>query len=150
MINNSTNNLKYYKKQIKNIFSKTKHVSCPAFGGEKVYFNAKGANHLIYKGNRSRRDKDRIKVNVRLLPHAIKLLKHSTFWQEESYYIRNKTKYKFWAFEAVIEKRRIKAIVRQVGKGRKHFWSVIPAWRRDKFGIINAKKRNLEAEKVKK
>lgn len=65
------------------------------------------------------------------------------YWQEESHYIKDKTAYKFWCFEAVVENRRIKVIVRQVGNGKKHFWSVIPAWRKDRYGILNAKKRNL-------
>ena len=26
-----------------------------------------------------------------------------------------------------------KVIVRQVGHGQKHFWSVIPAWRKDRY-----------------
>ena len=137
--------MKKYKEQLKIIFQQTKSISCSAFKGETVYFNAKGINHLIYKGSRSRRDENRINANIRLLPRAIKLLKLSTFWQEENFYVKDKTNYKFWAFEAVIDDRRIKAIVRQVGKGRKHFWSVIPAWRKDRFGIVNAKRRKLEA-----
>lgn len=136
--------MKKFKEQIKIIFKQTREIPCPAFGGEKIYFNAKGINHLIYKGSRSRRDKDRIKTNIRLLPRAIKLLSLSTFWQEENQYIKDKITFKFWAFEAVIEDRRIKVIIRQVGKGRKYFWSVIPAWRKDRFGIVNAKRRNLE------
>jgi len=136
--------MKNFREQIKFIFKQTKGISSPAFEGEKIHFNAKGINHLIYKGNRSRRDVDRIKTNIRLLPRAIKLLKLSTFWQEENQFTKDKITFIFWAFEAVIDDRRIKVIVRQVGKGRKHFWSVIPAWRKDRFGIVNAKKRNLE------
>jgi len=64
--------------------------------------------------------------------------------QEESKYIKKGKVYLFWAFEAVVDKRRIKVIIRQVGNGKRHFWSVIPAWRRNKFGVINAKKSNLE------
>ena len=66
--------------------------------------------------------------------------------QEETSYLRENTTFKFWTFEAVIDERRIKVIVRQVGRGKKHFWSVIPAWRKDRFGILNAKKRNLEED----
>ena len=29
-------------------------------------------------------------------------------------------------------------------KGKKHFWSVIPAWRKTRFGISNAPNTNLE------
>ena len=31
-------------------------------------------------------------------------------------------------------------------KWKKHFWSVIPAWRKDRFGILNARKRNMEED----
>ncbi len=138
--------MKKYKEQIKKIFDETKGVRSPAFPNEKVIFNAKGINHLIYKGNRSRREQSRILTNIRLLPRAIKVLKLMVYPQEETSYTRDGIKYKFWTFEAVVNKRRIKVIVRQVGRGRKHFWSVIPAWRKDRFGVLNAKKRNLDED----
>lgn len=138
--------MKIFKDQIRKIFNETKEVACPAFPGEKVIFNAKGINHLIYKGNRSRREQSRIETNIRLLPRAIKTLKLMSLPQEETSYLREDIKYKFWTFEAVVDKRRIKVIVRQVGKGKKHFWSVIPAWRKDRFGIVNARKRYLEED----
>lgn len=133
-----------FKNQIRKIFDSSKAVSCPAFSGERIVFNAKGINHLIYKGNRSRREEARILTNIRLLPGAIKVLKLMPYWQEESGYIKEEVSYKFWTFEAVVDDRRIKVIVRQIGNGRKHFWSVIPAWRRDRYGILNAKSRDLE------
>lgn len=135
-----------YKKQIKTIFDQNKEISCPVFPNEKVILNAKGINHLIYKGNRSRRETERILTNIRLLPSAIKVLKYATFLQEESDYIKDDIKYFFWTFEAVVDSRRIKVIVRQIGKGKKHFWSVIPAWRKDRYGILNAKRRLPEED----
>lgn len=138
--------MKAYKNQLKKIFDETKEVSCPAFPNEKIVFNAKGINHLIYKGNRSRREKSRIETNIHLLPRAIKILQLMAFPQEETSYSKEDTVYKFWTFEAVVDSRRIKVIVRQVGKGQKHFWSVIPGWRKDRFGILNAKKRNMEED----
>lgn len=138
--------MKRYKEQIKKIFDKTKEIDCPAFPREKIIFNAKGVNHLIYKGSRSRREKSRIETNIRLLPRAIKVLKSMHYPQEETSYMREKVHYKFWTFEAVVDGRRIKVIVRQVGRGKKHFWSVIPAWRKDRFGILNARKRKLDED----
>lgn len=132
-----------YKKQIHLIFFENQDLFSPAFNS-KIIFNSKGINHLLYKGNRSRRETERIEINLRLLPRAIKLLKRATFWQEESNYKTEDIFYKFWAFEAVVDERRIKVIIRQVGNGNKHFWSVIPAWRKDRFGIVNARKKNLE------
>lgn len=135
-----------YKSQVQLIFTQTKQISCPAFNGELVIFNAKGINHLLYKGNRSERDISRIQTNIHLLPGAIKILRLMPFFQEESFYEKNGEVFKFWAFEAVVDGRRIKAIIRQKGRGKKHFWSVIPAWRKDRFGVLNAKDRNLEKE----
>ena len=34
---------------------------------------------------------------------------------------------------------RIKVIVRQVGNGAKHFWSVIPGWRKIRGAVSNAR-----------
>lgn len=136
----------HFKKQIKDIFEKNREVICPAFPDEKIVFNAKGINHLIYKGSRSRREESRILTTIRLLPKAIKVLKLMPLWQEESCYINDDVTYKFWCFEAVVDDRRIKVVIRQIGNGKKHFWSVIPAWRKDRFGILNARKRNLEDE----
>ena len=140
------NKMKYkeYKDKIKEIFDKTRSIKCPAFDNEEINFNAKGVNHLLFKGDRSQRDSKRIETNIRLLPSAIYLLQKSTFWQEESRYEKDGKVYNYWAFEAVIDDRRIKVIIRQVGNSKKHFWSVIPAWRRDKFGVLNAKSKNLE------
>ncbi len=135
-----------YKDQIKKIFDKNKEIFCPAFPKEKIIFNAKGINHLIYKGGRSRRELSRIETNIRLLPSAINVLKVMPLAQEETFYTRKDKKYQFWTFEAVIDNRRIKVIIRQVGRGIKHFWSVIPAWRKDRYGILNAKRRDLEEE----
>ena len=114
-------------------YRKIKAVNCPAFDQERIAFNSKGFNHLFYKGNRSERDFKDIQTRVRLLERAVILLKKTTVYQEENLYKikdkgRSKTIY-FWAFEGVINDRRIKAVVRQIGRGKKHFWSVIPAWR---------------------
>jgi len=138
--------MKKYKNQLKIIFDETKEVNCPAFSKEKIIFNAKGINHLIYKGSRSRREISRIETNIRLLPGAIKVLKVMPLAQEEMFYVRENIKYQFWTFEAVIDNRRIKVIIRQVGNGKKHFWSVIPTWRKDRFGVLNAQKRKLEED----
>lgn len=136
--------MKKYTDPIKKIFDQHKEIDCPAFPHEKIHCNAKGINHLIYKGNRSRREESRILTNIWLLPRAMMVLKLMAFTQEETTYTKDGIAYQFWTFEAVVEERRIKVIVRQVGNGKKHFWSVIPAWRRDRYGILNAKKRNME------
>jgi hypothetical protein len=34
----------------------------------------------------------------------------------------------YWGLIAIIDGRKIKVILRRVGNGEIHFWSVIPAW----------------------
>lgn len=135
--------MKLYKQQIKKIFEQTKEIKCPAFPGEKVVFNSKGLSHLLYKGatKRSARPIKEIETRIKLLPSAIKVLRVMPLTQEESSYIKEGKINSYWAFEAVVDNRRIKVIVRQVGKGKKHFWSIIPAWRRIRGEIVNAPTR---------
>jgi len=134
---------KTLKEKAKEKYSKIGEVTCPAFPNEKIVFNAKGFNHIFYKGGRSGRSKVNIATKIRLLDRAVELLKKSAVFQEQdSYnaiYRGKRRKHKFWAFEGVIKDRRIKVIVRQVGRGKKHYWSVIPAWRKARFGVRNVR-----------
>ena len=41
---------KEFIKKAKKEYKKIGHVECPAFRGEKVYFNNDGFNHLVRKG----------------------------------------------------------------------------------------------------
>lgn len=134
---------KTLKEKAKEKYSRIQSINCPAFPNETIVFNAKGFNHLFYKGARSGRNKVSIAVRIRLLDRAVELLTKSMFFQEEdSYegvYRGKKKKYQFWALEGIIKNKRIKVVVRQIGKGKKHFWSVIPSWRKSKFGIKNVR-----------
>jgi len=129
------------RRGIKIIFNKTKKVSCPAFAGETVHLNSKGLSHIFYKGSDKKftRSHKEARVRVLLIPQAIEVLKKATYFQEERSYTVNNKKTRFWAFEVVTDNHRIKVIVRQIGQGQKHFWSVIPAWRRVRGKIVNAK-----------
>lgn len=129
------------KQQARIFFRKTKSVSCPAFPNEKIVFNSKGLSHLFYKGSHkvsSRPDKE-TQIRVSLLPRAVKVLKLMPLAQEENTFTTEGRKVKYWAFEAVVDGRRIKVIVRQIGNGKKHFWSVIPAWRKIRGAAINSR-----------
>ena len=69
----------------------------------------------------------------------MKVLKLMPLAQEESVFVAKDGKQvKYWDFEAVVDDRRIKVIVRQIGNGKKHFWSVIPAWRKIRGIRVNA------------
>lgn len=129
------------RKKAKKFFLKNKFVKCPAFPKDKVVFNSKGLSHLFYKGSQKifTRGNDETKVRVSLLPRALEVLKVMPLAQEESVLEIHGKKIKYWSFEAVVDDRRVKVIVRQIGNGKKHFWSVIPAWRRIRGEVINAR-----------
>lgn len=129
------------KRQAKAFFKKHQAVTCPAFPEEKVVFNSKGLRHLFYKGQNKGRPLKEAKVRVELLLRAVNTLSLMPLFQEVRViksYEDGKTA-RFWAFEAVIKDRRIKVIVRQIGRGKKHFWSVVPSWKRIQDKRVNAK-----------
>lgn len=130
---------KSLKRKAKEIFRKVKTVKCPAFSEEEIIFNSRGINHLFYRGARRPRDLHQSAMRIKLLKRAIFLLKAMPIYQDETSYISDGRKFSFWSFEGVVDERRIKVIVRQIDSGRKHFWSVIPAWRRVRGKIVNAK-----------
>lgn len=129
------------KTQAREFFSKHRFVKCPAFPKEKVAFNSKGLSHLFYQGSRkvSSRPSRETQARVSLLPRALEILKVMPLAQEESLHNVGGKRVKYWAFEAVVRERRVKVIVRQIGNGQKHFWSIIPAWRRARGKVINAR-----------
>lgn len=127
------------KQKAKLIFAKNKEISCPAFPEEKIIFNSKGLNHLFYEGSMKARPIKEAETRISLLPRALRVLKKMTFWQEErTIHHKNKIIH-YWSLEAVIDERRIKIIIRQLGNGKKCFWSVIPSWRKVDGKIVNAR-----------
>lgn len=137
-----------------NFYNQKEHVRCPALDNEIVHFTSEGFNHLVYKGDRSERDKSVQILKFNLFSKAIEIIAISTTHQEYDEGMKNikKKKHKriifesatvkYWGLVAIIRSTRVKVIIRQVGNGQKHFWSVIPAWRkchyRDTKFITNA------------
>jgi len=129
------------KQQTRKLFREVRAVQCPAFPKETVAFNSKGINHLFHKGTRTNRMRSRkeIAIRVKLLPRAIKLLSLMPVYQQDVVFNIDGKTLKFWSLEGVVDDRRIKVIVRQIGNGNKHVWSVIPDWRKIRGVIQNAK-----------
>ncbi|PIS22844.1 hypothetical protein COT49_03290 [candidate division WWE3 bacterium CG08_land_8_20_14_0_20_40_13] len=129
------------KQAAKEFFIKHKLVYNPALK-RKVIFGSKGLSHLFYKGanKKSSRSEKETVIRIMLLERAMTVLQRATFFQEESL-LKNSSgePSRYFAFEAVVEGRRIKVIVCQIGKGKPHFWSVIPEWRRVRGEVVNAK-----------
>lgn len=127
------------KLKARQFFRRHKSVRCPAFPKERVYFNSKGLRHIFYDGAMRARPEREMATRVLLLPRALKTLKKMPFWQERRTIQQKGKTVGFWSLEAVVDDRRIKVIIRQIGNGHKTFWSVIPSWRRVDGKIINAK-----------
>lgn len=129
-------------------FKKFATLTCPAFQGYKIHFTSEGFNHLIFKGDRKERDKDVQIMKFKLFPKAVEIIRMSTTHQEYNEELitilkkkHKKTVYestlaKYWGLVAIIDSFRVKVIIRQIGNGQKHFWSVIPAWTKSYYKEI--------------
>lgn len=114
-------------------------LNCPALG-LVVSFSSHGFNHLIYRKGRTERDRVSQIMRFKLLTKAYRLIRLTTTIQEyedslkEFRIKKHKEKIsvtkqvQYWGLIAIIDDRKIKVILRKIGNGNLHFWSVIPAW----------------------
>lgn len=125
-------------------FQSLKPIYSPGLQGY-VYFTSEGFEHIIYKRARAERDKSSQGTRFKLLSRAITLIELSTTYQEYEKTIKGfevkqqkrrvqKSKtVRYWGIIAIVENRKIKVIIRKIGNGQLHFWSVIPAWTTNKY-----------------
>jgi hypothetical protein len=135
-----TSNYEKIREDAQNFYKELRPIRCPALNDELVHFTAEGFNHLVYKGKRRERNKNEQIMKFKLLSKAKTIIEISTTHQEydESLTEIRKKRFKkavretatvhYWGFVAIIRGFRTKVIIRQIGNGQKHFWSVIPAW----------------------
>ncbi len=128
------------RKEAQELYAGFTTVNCPALGGEPVYFTAEGFNHLVYRGDKKERDKRVQVMKFELLNKARTIIEISTTFQEydegfeyvtrrkHGQKIRENVLVRCWGLIAVIKKFRVKVVIRQIGNGKKEFYSVIPAW----------------------
>jgi len=127
------------REKAKNFYHTVKAVYCPYFG-EDVIFRSDGLKHIQYRGKHKRHVNVQ-KMRYKLLHFAPRLIKKTNTLQEyerKKLFVEvkmNKRKVKqfkevrFFDFIAIIDDWKIKVIVRQIGNGKKHFWSIIPNWK---------------------
>lgn len=130
------------KQKAETYYKSLKPMICPIFN-EMIYFTSDGFHHLRFDNTRAERSKVVQRTKLKSLPWAINIIQKTTTVQEFRKNLQifgkqgkdgfSKTvEVKYWAFIAItnIEKAlRIRVIVRQVGNGQKHFWSVMPFWK---------------------
>lgn len=142
-----TSDYERQKATAQDIYAGAKPVLSPALG-ERVSFTAEGFNHIVFKGSRSERERSSQFMRFKLLPRAIRLIGHANTFQEfeeksreYEVKVREKRRLKtklvsYWGIIAIFEKRKIKVILRKIGNGKLHFWSIVPAWTTNKHRDI--------------
>lgn len=108
------------------LYKNTDSVVSKAFNGEKIYFDPSGFRHLIYKGKDSRSISDQVR-RFKLFSSAVIVLKEAENIEKYSDF----GSIKFWSFSKIIDQVFVVVIVRQIGSGKKHFFSVMPRKRKD-------------------
>ncbi len=99
-------------------------IYCPYLKAE-VICNAEGFTHLLYKTNRQPRSVSEKSLKLKLLKKALLVIRNAGTLQE----YRRMGKIEYWAFHDVVGVTNmflIRIIVRKVGNGPFHFWSVMP------------------------
>ena len=115
-------------------------VFCPALK-DKVHFTSDGFHQLSYDGSRSERAKNVQYSKLKCLPRAVEVLRIATTYQEYrksmipvgkpgSDGFRKTSLLQYWGFVVASQEAnvRINVVVRRVGNGQLHFWSVMPFW----------------------
>ncbi|OGM54573.1 hypothetical protein A3F62_03050 [Candidatus Woesebacteria bacterium RIFCSPHIGHO2_12_FULL_44_11] len=99
------------------------HIEVPALKNERVYFTHEGWDH-IYSTYRSK-----IEVISRFfaLPKTIFALSQVDKLTDDKprIYKKGGRTIKYWAVQAIVDGAWIRVIIRQLGRGQKHFYSVI-------------------------
>jgi hypothetical protein len=122
------------KKEARKIYNKIGRVWCPALN-DYVSFNSVGFRHLIWKGKEYRSPRQQHK-RLALLSYApaiilnaktpdtrrVKMEYTKIKWRHEKKTILSNVT--FWAFKAEADGKPVRIIVRQIGNGHKHFFSV--------------------------
>jgi hypothetical protein len=131
------------KSKSEELYKSIGEVYCPYFK-EKVIFNAKGLEHLKFKSKNHARSQDDQYIRLKLLHLAPKILQLSGTIQgfsEQKIFELNRSNHRneknlvdviYYEFVAVMEKVRVRIIIKRVGTAPKYFWSIIPHWKVDK------------------
>ena len=140
-------------------YNQINSVYCP-FLSIKISFNSDGFHHLQYS-SRSERDKNVQILKFSLIPAAKIIIEKSGTVQEYRKIwgtIGKKNKdgsqkmneIQYWGFVAITgegsSQIRVKTIVRQVGNGSPHFWSVMPDTRLKTRGTFKFASTDIDNE----
>ncbi|MBA4319488.1 MAG: hypothetical protein C0412_13890 [Flavobacterium sp.] len=127
-------------------------IFCP-YLKKNVNFNIKGLDHIKMKEwNKARTVADQY-VRLKLLKLAPLVLQNSHTLQESvekkcferqkinSRWEKRVVNVRYYGFVAIINRARVKVIIKEIEGGRPHFWSIIPFWKQHKNPITNEIKK---------
>lgn len=118
-------------------------IHCP-YLNDVVHFNTNGLEHLKFKRRGKARSRHDQYMRFKLLYLVPEVLRFSRtlqgIWETKHFerirmHSRTESILKhvtFYEFIAILERKRIKVIVKQVENGEWFFWSIIPFWGVDK------------------
>ncbi len=119
----SENNKERLRKA-KEYYYKIGAVPCRAFGGELVYFNSHGWNHVLRKG-RKRRDFAEQNNRIQLLQFVEYILKVTEKISDYRESTNPGSLVCFWTIERYVNRKKIRVVIRRTNDGRKHFFSIM-------------------------
>ena len=134
------------KKQTEENYKKIGSIPSP-YLGKDVAFNAKGLEHIKFKGRNKARSNEDQYIRLKCLPLAKKIVKASHTLQghqERNEMVKVKRGkwthemkvVNYFEFVAIVGDVRVRVIVKKIEGGELHFWSIIPFWKMD----INGKR----------
>ncbi len=139
MIEFTEQQFKEVKEKGEEFYKSLGEVVCP-FLKEKVSFGAQGLEHLKFKRRgKARLEKDQY-MRFKLLHLAPEILKSSHTLQGiletkklERIRMNSRTDtvlkpVTYYEFIAVLNRNRVRVIVKQIDHGQKFFWSIVPFW----------------------
>jgi hypothetical protein len=107
-------------KKAKEIYKGIKCIECPALNNEKIFFNRKGFQHLLYKKGDRRNKSDQINRLI-LIQDVVDIVRESQKYNE----LRDNGDIKFWSLVSIKNGMCITVVICQKGTGVKYFLSVM-------------------------
>lgn len=109
----------------KTFYQNIKSIRCPYFNNEPVFFNRKGFNHLLRKG-REPRAFDILIKRLSLLLHCRFILTNNHVRVKYKVMGINNSIAHFWGFNARVNGKHSRLVIRQTNDGQKYFFSLFP------------------------
>ncbi len=146
------NNFLKIKEEAEVFYKNINPIYCP-YLKTKVNFNSKGLTHIKMKSWNKSRSKNDQYIRLKFIRLAPLIIKMSNTLQEiqkleniektkiSGKWEKNNKKVTYFAFIAIINKIRLKIIVKKIENNNPYFWSIIPFWKKKNCSISGRTKK---------